>query len=106
MSNEQIELISRNTYRRMLRKFKKDMLYTIKILSLWFLCALAVFMVAVAFEYAELPNTLFWMVIEFIAVASAAVVSVTQVNDYIEKTKRGGQIERKNSRICTRHKDS
>ncbi len=87
MSNEQIELISRNTYRRMWRKFKKDMLYTIKILFLWFLCALAVFMVAVAFECSDVPNTLFWIVIEAVSIVSAAVVSVTQAMEYIEKIK-------------------
>ncbi len=88
MSNEEAELLARNTYRRMWRKFKKDMLYTIKILSLWFLCALAVFMVATAFECSGVPNTPFWIVIEAVTIVSAAVVSVTLVHEYIEQLKK------------------
>ena len=88
MSNEEAELLARTTYRRMWRKFKKDLLYAIKILSLWFLCALAVFMVATAFECSDVPNTPLWIVLEAVTIVSAAVVSVTQVHECINQLKK------------------
>lgn len=86
MSKEEIELISRTTYRRMLRKYIKNWLLTAKILGLWLLCAFVVFLVAMAFK--PYPDTLFWVLTEAICLVVAAVAMVLATLSEIERLKK------------------
>ena len=72
--------------RRLNRQATQDRLLTVKILTLWLLCAFVVFLVAMAFK--PYPDTLFWVLTEAICLVVAAVVMVLATLNEIEKLKK------------------
>ena len=83
MSNKDIELICRNTYRRMNRQKRTKLIACIKIALLWLFCVMAIFAFVVAME-----RVLFYrIVLKWILIFTFACVLIRQIKEVEKKIK-------------------
>lgn len=93
MSDKDVELISRNTYRRMSRCKRARLIQSAKILIIW-LFAITVNIAVIHALYAVLPHRLalrYFLIVVFTAVWVKQFVDIT---DNIKKSPRNGNSSR------------